>query len=262
MAAISSKYPLGSPQEHIPMCEKHSINIDITCEDCDEFICSQCAKTDHKDHDWKTIPTAGSLRRRDLQKTLGKVKEKNVKTIEEKIRNASKQLEVNQKRFDSEVSKLQKHYDAIVSKLDEIRKNIETKLREVLETENAELKRKQLDLKKKQIQINDLVTFLDEKHNTMSDYGLIDNLRDLTNLVFERDSEIKRGDHLVEYRRGDISEVLLESMIGQILDWDAITITERGLIQYGDEGIYLMEAIKEESSFMSDTKSITSNELT
>uniref|UniRef100_K1QPY3 Uncharacterized protein n=1 Tax=Magallana gigas TaxID=29159 RepID=K1QPY3_MAGGI len=248
MAAISSKYPLGSPQEHIPMCEKHSINIDITCEDCDEFICSQCAKTDHKDHDWKTIPTAGSLRRRDLQKTLGKVKEKDVKTIEEKIRNASKQLEVNQKRFDSEVSKLQKHYDAIVSKLDEIRKNIETKLREVLERENAELKRKQLDLKKKQIQINDLVTFLDEKHNTMSDYGLIDNLRDLTNLVFERD-------HLVEYRRGDISEVLLESMMGQILDWDAITITERGLIQYGDEGIYLMEAINEESSFVSDTKS-------
>lgn len=112
-----------------------------------------------------------------------------------------------------------------------------------------------MDLKKKQIQINDLVTFLDEKHNTMSDYGLIDNLRDLTNLVFERDSEIKRGDHLVEYRRGDISEVLLESMMGQILDWDAITITERGLIQYGDEGIYLMEAKNEESSFVSDTKS-------
>lgn len=111
-----------------------------------------------------------------------------------------------------------------------------------------------MDLKKKQIQINDLVTFLDEKHNTMSDYGLIDNLRDLTNLVFERDSEIKRGDHLVEYRRGDISEVLLESMMGQILDWDAITITERGLIQYGDEGIYLMEAKNEESSFVSDTK--------
>lgn len=89
----------------------------------------------------------------------------------------------------------------------------------------------------------------------MSDYGLIDNLRDLTNLVFERDSQIKRGDHLVEYSRGDISEVLLESMMGQILDWDAITITERGFFQYGDEGIYLMEAIKEESSFVSDTKS-------
>lgn len=90
-----------------------------------------------------------------------------------------------------------------------LEKNIETKLKKVLERENAELKRKQLDLKKKQIQINDLVTFLDEKHNTMSDYGLIDNLRDLTNLVFKRDSEIERGDHLVEYRRGDISEMLL-----------------------------------------------------
>lgn len=37
MAAISSKYPIESAQEHILMCEKHNVNIDITCEDCDEF---------------------------------------------------------------------------------------------------------------------------------------------------------------------------------------------------------------------------------
>lgn len=53
---MSTKHPLGSPQTQIPMCEKHSMNIDITCEDYDEFICSQCAKSDHKDHDWKQFP--------------------------------------------------------------------------------------------------------------------------------------------------------------------------------------------------------------
>lgn len=255
MAAISSKYPLGSPQEHIPMCEKHNMNIDITCEDCDKFICSQCAKTDHKDHDWKTIPTAGKLRRGELKKTLGKIKEKDVKTIEEKIRNEFKQFEENQKRFDSEVLKLQKHYDLIVLQIVEIRKNIETKLREGLERKNAELKRKQLDLKKKQKQINDLLTFLDENYSTMSDYGLIENLRDLTNLVSNTGSGKEKGDYLLEYRRGDISEVLLESMMGQTLDLDAIAITERGLFQYGDEGIFLLEAFKEDSGFVSDTKS-------
>lgn len=65
MAAMSPKYQLGS----IPMCQKHNLNIDITCADCDEFICSQCAKTGHNDHDWKTIPTAGIHRRRELNKT-------------------------------------------------------------------------------------------------------------------------------------------------------------------------------------------------
>lgn len=56
--------------------------------------------------------------------------------------------------------------------------------------------------------------FLDEKYNIMFDYGLIDNFRVLINFVFERDSDIERGDYLVEYRRGDISEVLLEFMMG------------------------------------------------
>lgn len=51
MAAISFKYPLGSAQQHIKTCEKHDLTIDIICEDCDGFICSRCAKTDHKDHD-------------------------------------------------------------------------------------------------------------------------------------------------------------------------------------------------------------------
>lgn len=89
----------------------------------------------------------------------------------------------------------------------------------------------------------------------MSDYGLIENLRDLTNLVSNTDSGKEKGDYLLEYRRGDISEVLLESMMGQTLDLDAIAITERGLFQYGDEGIFLLEAFKEDSGFVSDTKS-------
>lgn len=81
MAASASEYPLLSAQECIPVCDKHYLKIDITCDDCDKFICSKCAKTDHDDHDWKTIPTAGILRRKELQKTLDKVKEKNLKEI-------------------------------------------------------------------------------------------------------------------------------------------------------------------------------------
>uniref|UniRef100_K1RIS6 Tripartite motif-containing protein 38 n=1 Tax=Magallana gigas TaxID=29159 RepID=K1RIS6_MAGGI len=187
MAAISPKHPLESAQEHIPMCEKHNMNIDITCEDCDEFICSQCAKTDHKDHDWKTIPTAGRLRRRELKKTLSKVKDIYVIEMNEMIQTAVEQMENNQKRCEFEVSKLQKHFEAIVSKLDKIRKNYEKKLRGNLESKNSEINDGRLNLEKKKEQIMDVVEFIEEKHSTMSDYSLIDNLRDLTNLLSNRD---------------------------------------------------------------------------
>uniref|UniRef100_A0A8W8MDG1 B box-type domain-containing protein n=1 Tax=Magallana gigas TaxID=29159 RepID=A0A8W8MDG1_MAGGI len=249
MAAIpvSSEYPLRSAQEHIPMCIKHDLNIDMTCEDCDEFICSQCAKTDHKDHDWKTIPTAGSLRRRELKKTLSKVKEKDIAEIDEKIKKASKQREGNKKCCDSEVSKLQKHYDAIVSKLDEIKKNLETKLVENLERKNAEVSNKKLDLEQKRDHIKDLVEFLEDKHGTMSDYSLIDNLRDLTNLVSNTDSDIERGDHSVRYRRGDISEGSLDSIMGQTFDLDDFSVTETDSFQYGDECLDVLEAIDEDT---------------
>lgn len=56
MAAISSNNSFGCPQEHIPTCEKHNLTIDMTCEDCDELSCLQCAKTDHKDMTGKQYP--------------------------------------------------------------------------------------------------------------------------------------------------------------------------------------------------------------
>eukprot|EP00105_Crassostrea_gigas_P045013 XP_019929161.1 PREDICTED: uncharacterized protein LOC109620696 [Crassostrea gigas] len=249
MAAISSKYPFGSAQEHIPMCEKHDLMIDMTCEDCDEFICSQCAKTDHKDHNWKTISTAGIQRRKELKNTLSKVKEKDVKEMDDKIKKSGKLMEDNRKFCDSEVFKLQKHYDEIVSKLDEIKKNIETKLRENLERKNAEVREKKLDLEKKTKQVLDLVKFLEEKHSTMSDYSLIDNLRDLINFVANADSDIEKGDYSMRYRGGVISEESLESIIGQTFDLDDISVTETDSFQYGGEGFitFILEAINEDT---------------
>ncbi|XP_052703520.1 uncharacterized protein LOC128179874 [Crassostrea angulata] len=255
MAAISSIYPLGSPQEHIPKCEKHDLIIDLTCEDCDEFICSQCARTDHKEHDWKTISTAGSLRRRELKKTLVKVKEGDMTEIDENITMASKQMEDNKKCCDSEVFKLQKHYDAIVSKLDVIKENLETKLKENLERKNAEVSKKKIELEKKREQINDLVKFLEDKHGTMSDLSLIDNLRDLTIFVYNTDNYIENGGHSVRYRRGDIREALLESMMGQTFDLDDISVTETDSFQYGDKVLSVLEAIDKNTCFVNDIES-------
>ncbi|XP_052706488.1 uncharacterized protein LOC128181946 [Crassostrea angulata] len=255
MAAISSKYPFGSAQEHIPTCEKHDLMIDMTCEDCDEFICSQCAKINHKNHNWKTISTAGIQRRKDLKKTLSKVKEKDLKDMDDKIKKSGKLMEDNRKLCDSEVFKLQKHYDEIVSKLDEIKKNIETKLRENLERKNAEVREKKLDLEKKTKQAIDLVKFLEEKHSTISDYSLIDNLRDLINFVANADNDIEKRGHSVRYRKGDISVGLLESMMGQTFDLNDVTVSETDSFQYGDKSIAFMEAIKEDICFIGALRS-------
>lgn len=67
MAALIKRSFFKSAQEHILTCDKHDLRKDIICEDCYNFICSQCAKTVHKEHEWKTIFT-GSLGRRKLKR--------------------------------------------------------------------------------------------------------------------------------------------------------------------------------------------------
>lgn len=71
-----------------------------------------------------------------------------------------------------------------------------------------------------------LVKFLEEKNSTMSDYSLIDNLKDLSNLLSNRDCDLEKGDHSVIYRGEDISEGLLVSMMGQTFDLDGYTASE------------------------------------
>ena len=88
--AANKEYPLGTSQEHALMYEKHALMpIDVTCEDCEEFICSKCAKEDHKDHDWITFSSAATLRTRGLLKALINIEEEDIKQIDKQIQEAS-----------------------------------------------------------------------------------------------------------------------------------------------------------------------------
>lgn len=251
MESISDPNPPESAQEHIQMCEKHYLRTDITCDDCDKFICKRCAKTDHMDHDWNTISTAASIRRRDLKMSLKKMRENELREIDKKIEMTAKQIEDNQKRCDIEISKLQKHYKGIISRLDEIKKNRESLLRDNLKRKNAEVREKTLDLENKKKQAIKLVKFVEEKHSTMSDYSLLDNLRDFPKLMPDEDSDIGRakGDYSIRYGSGVISEELLESMMGQTFDLDDICYTETDSFQYGDKPIDVIEAVNEDRCF-------------
>lgn len=116
-----------------------------------------------------------------------------------------------------------------------------------LERKHAEVTEKKLDLEKKIEQVMDLVKFLEENHKTMSDNSLIDNLRDLFNLVFNTNSYIKNWDHTVRYGEGGIRNGLLKSILGQTFDLDGKTIRETDLFQYGESKISVLKATDEDT---------------
>lgn len=257
MAAISSIYPLGSPQEHIPICEKHDLLIDLTCEDCKEFICSQCAKTDHKDHDWKTIPTTATERRRDLKEFLIKMKEEGMQKMDEMIQKAANQIENDQNCCDSEVAKLQKYHDEVIFSLAEIKRNYTKTLKDNLEEQNDELKEQKSNLKMKRKHIAGLAKFLEENHNTMTDYSLLEKLTDLNNMMSNKGSDNEEEKHLLKYENYGVCKGLLKLMMGQISDLKhtSFCLSEAKSFRYGDKPIDILEAITRETCFFRESAS-------
>ncbi|XP_062599037.1 uncharacterized protein LOC134260500 [Saccostrea cucullata] len=226
MAASKPKYPLGSPQEHIEMCKTHDLPIDMLCEDCDEFICAKCAKTDHKEHDWNTLPTAATQRRRDLLSFLKKIKEEDLPGIDEKLRKIPQQLTKNKELCEADIKKLQNHYDEIITRMSEIREKNEQKLRDNLKERNEKLDVANSEINRKKKEIAEIVQFMEENNSTMSDYGFIDNHRELTKMLSGLDVDIKCNTPSMRYSKGDISEEELEKLVGKSFDLDDISLTE------------------------------------
>ncbi|XP_062577175.1 uncharacterized protein LOC134239043 [Saccostrea cucullata] len=255
MAARNPKYPLGSPQEHIKICESHDLPIDMICEDCDEFICGKCAKTDHKDHEWSTITTAATQRRRDLLRFLTKIREGDLSGIDEKIEKVSQQILGNKELCDSETEKLHKHVDEIIVKLNEIRKNIEQRLRDNLEEKNKKLNSVKSELDKKKKKMEEMVEYMEDNKSSMSDYGLIDNHRELTKILSAQDANFSNFNYSMRYSKGEISDEVLKKMIGKTLDLDDFSLTETNSFKYEDNIIHSLEALCEDSCYIGDVKS-------
>ncbi|XP_078336965.1 uncharacterized protein LOC144626566 [Crassostrea virginica] len=255
MADKEEKFPLGTPQEHALICEKHDLMpIDVTCEDCEEFICSKCAKEDHKDHNWDTISTAATLRTRGLLKAMTKIEEKDIQKIDEHMQKASQQMEENEKRYESQVLKLQKHYDAMVETLDKIRKKHEKIMRDSLERKNADVSKAKSSLEEKKKKVLQRVKSMKEEGSSMSDILLIKTHRELTKLISTEVDYKQVSDLLLRHEGGDINEALLESMMGQTFDAEQITVTETDSFQWDEKPIYFLEAMNESSCLLSNTE--------
>lgn len=66
----------------------------------------------------------------------------------------------------------------------------------------------------------DLVKVLEEIHGTISDIVLIDNLRDLKRLMPIRERDVQNRVHSVQYRKWEIGEGLLDSVMGRTYNLD------------------------------------------
>ncbi|XP_061185001.1 uncharacterized protein LOC133193016 [Saccostrea echinata] len=250
--SFSNEYPLGSPLAHIKMCVYHGLRIDIICEDCDEFICSKCAKTDHRDHEWNTLSTAATKWRRDLLTLLTKIKEEDLPGIDEKI---SKQITENKELCDSEIKKVEKHYDEMMARMTEIKKRNEKSLKDNLVRKNDQLNHVKSELEKKRKGIVHTVEFMEENNSTMSDYSLIYNIREMTKMLSELEAHVTNCEYSVRYIRGEINDDLFESLVGKTLDLDDIGVTQINAFQYGSQIIQLLGTLSEDQCYINELNS-------
>lgn len=218
MATRSSINQTGSHEERIPMCKKHDITIAMICEDCRMLLCSKCVKTDHLDHNWDTITTSASLRRRELKEYLLKITRELTQQIEKKIQAAAIQMKDNKALHDNEVLKLQHHYDAIVKEVNDIKEDKENSLKGRVKKKIEELCKNKTDLENKKKEVIDLVEIIEEKNRAMSDYILIHNLRGLDNLMSNKDNDIQKIGYSIRYIKGDLNDKILKYVMGRILN--------------------------------------------
>ena len=246
---------MGTPQEQALMCDKHDLMpIDMTCEDCKEFICSKCVKEDHKDHNWITISTAATLRTRGLLKAMTKIEEEDIQQIDKKIQKASQQMDRNKRRCESEVLKLQRHYNAMVKTLENVKNNHEKILRDKLESKNANMSEIKSSLEEKKKKVLQRVKSMKENSSTMTDIILIKTHRELTKLISTDEVEYKQNSDFLLRHVGDINETVLESMMGQTIDVEQITVSETDSFQWLDYPISVLGAINEERCFLRNTE--------
>ena len=251
---------MGTPQEHALMCDKHDLMpIDMTCEDCEEFICSKCVKEDHKDHDWITISTAATLRTRGLLKTMTKIEKEDIKQINRKIQEASQQMDENKKRCENEVLKLQKHYDVIMKTFDKIENTHEKILMDCLESKNANVRKVKSGLEEKKKKVLQHIKSMKENGNSMTDIILIKTHRELTKLISTKVDYEENSDFLSKHEDGKIIETVLESIMGRT--FDAEKFSERDSFQWSDQNVAVFEAINEDTCLIKDDKKSTVEQI-
>ena len=226
MAEKKEEYPLGTPQEHALICEKHnSMPIDIICEDCEDFICSKCVKEDHKDHNWDTITSAATVKTRGLLNSLNKIEKEFISRLDEQIHNVNEKMKENEGKCNTEVERSRSHRNTMVKKINEIGKQHEKQLRDGLVNKNVYLRRVRLCVDQKKKNVLQRVKSLKENYGTMTDIVLLKTHRNLIKLMTTEDDCTEKCEFSLKYECVDSNGELLESMMGRVFDFDSEEIS-------------------------------------
>jgi hypothetical protein len=250
MAESKPEPRLGTPRIHLPTCDKHSELIDIFCEDCDKFLCTDCAKTDHKDHNWVTIVKAASQRRRQLFRFIKTIKEEKVPEIDRKIENTSVELKEIKKQGDYEMQKLRTHFDETIARLTEMKTRREKTIGDHVIDKCEQVNNLKSQYEKQKTNLVDIVKLIEEHNSTMSDYKFINHHREMSQLVSAVDSNTKTCEFSLRYTCQDLNDGELESMMGQMFDLEDISVTESNSFQYSDVSVYALSAFNENESYI------------
>ncbi|XP_062586491.1 uncharacterized protein LOC134248082 [Saccostrea cucullata] len=243
MAASKPKYSGGSPQEHIQMCEKHKdFPVDMVCEDCEVFICSTCAKSDHNGHNWVTQGAAASQIRKGLMEYLKNIKEQKLPTVDEKM---TKKKSENENSCEIHIKQLKRNFDEFISRLTEIKNNKEEELKDNLRRKNENLDKEISQFVDKKNKIIQTIEHMEENNNTMSDKSLIENCRDLIHLLSDVDKELEDCDYSMILRESDDDDIIA-FIFGQFLDLDDITAIETDSFQYSVNSVLILEALSDD----------------
>ncbi|XP_062599219.1 uncharacterized protein LOC134260689 [Saccostrea cucullata] len=240
MATNTPESVLGSPQEHIPACDKHSKRIDMFCEDCDEFICSKCAKTKHKDHNWDTLSNVASQRREELLTYLTEIKNEDIPKFEEKKEKILTKERDNKIQFENDIRVLQKHFDNVIRRLTEIKKSNEKTLKNHLSKTNEQIKslKSQMDKKKSKLVVT--IELIENNGRTMSDFHLIDNLKMLKQLR----SNIEDIKDPLEYGGEKVFDDFRQT-------WSIDAVADEvGFFQNGDNPVRTLEVCSEDICYI------------
>jgi hypothetical protein len=189
---------------------------------------------------------AASDRRRQLWKLVSDVKKENLPKIDESLEKAEQQVKENERLCDSEVESLQKQVNEITERLMGIKKRHEKAMRDSLSHKNDEVNRFKSQLNKKRKEIADMVSLIEKSSNTMTDYDLIENHRELQQQLVDGNTEANSCGYSIRYERGQINEESLESLLGQTFDLDVISATETNSFSFGKKLIFTLKAVNEE----------------
>lgn len=256
MAESDVKVRFTCAQDVVPTCETHYEQCNnFFCNDCDKFICIECAKKDHREHDWNTVGNISKQRKSDLSRKSQEIREGHLPKLTEKMAKIDSLMEQNRAHRDAELSRLETHYQNIVTSLTQVVEDRKKELSRGLETKNKTLAEIQRKLKTKAVKLQDTMDDL-KKSNFLSDYNLLNVDCALNRVLPISDGEdLEDLKYSLHFKEGSLTKESVELLLGTVKDYDDFTLTKIRSFRHDKSDIICLEV-----DFYSNAVLVNSNQ--